>query len=82
MILPASVPRFGRVLDDLDAAALPAAARVNLRLDDDGAAAEAIGDGPRFVGGERDLAARHGHAVTRKNGLGLILVNLHAALIL
>ena len=81
-ILPASVARLGRALGDLDAAALAAAAGVNLRLDDDGAAAEPLGDGARVIGGERDLAARHRHAVTRKNRLALILVNLHAALIL
>ena len=34
-------------LDDLDAAALAAAAGVDLRLDDDGAAAEPLGDGRR-----------------------------------
>ena len=33
-------------LHDLDAAALAAAAGVNLRLDDDGAAAEPLGDAP------------------------------------
>ena len=39
--------RLGRALDHLDAAALAAAAGVNLRLDDDGAAAEPLGDARR-----------------------------------
>ena len=30
-----------------------------------------------FGGVEGDLAARHGHAVTRKNGFRLILVDFH-----
>ena len=30
-----------------------------------------------FGGGERDLAARHGHAVPREDRFGLILVNFH-----
>ena len=61
----------------LDAAALAAAAGVNLRLDDDDLAAEAAGDLARFGGVERDFAARHGHAVPRQDGFGLILVDFH-----
>ena len=62
---------------ELDAAALAAAAGVNLRLDDDDAAAEAAGDVAGFAGVERDFAARHGHAVAREDRFGLILVNFH-----
>ena len=39
---------LGRVRGELDAAALAAAARVNLRFDDDGAAAEPLGHALRF----------------------------------
>ena len=53
------VARLGGALHDLDAAALAAAAGMNLRLDDDDAAAEPLGNRARFVGGERDLAAGH-----------------------
>ena len=61
----------------LDAAALSAAARVDLRLDDHDAAAQTAGDVAGFGGVERDLAARHGHAVARENGFGLVLVDFH-----
>ena len=64
-------------LGELDAAALAAAAGVNLRLDDDDGAAEAPGDLAGFGGVEGDFAARHGHAVPREDGFGLILVNFH-----
>ncbi len=50
---------------------------MNLRLDDDDAAAETARDLAGFGGVERDLAARHGHAVSRENGFGLILVDFH-----
>ena len=65
------------VLRELDAAALAAAAGVDLRLDDDDAAAEPARDLAGLGGGERDFAARHGHAVAREDGLGLILVDFH-----
>ena len=64
------VPRLG----ELHAAALAAAARVNLRLDDDRAATKAAGDLAGFDRRERHLASRHGHAVTRQDRLRLVLV--------
>ena len=64
-------------LRELDAAALAAAAGVNLRLDDDDGAAEAPGDVAGFGGVEGDFAARHGHAVPRKDRFRLILVDFH-----
>ena len=64
-------------LRQLDAAALAAAAGVDLRLDDDDAAAEAAGDLAGFGGVEGDFAARHRHAVPREDGFGLILVDFH-----
>ena len=64
-------------LGELDAAALAAAAGVDLRLDDDDAAAEPRGDLAGLGGVERDLAARHGHAVAREDRFGLILVDFH-----
>ncbi len=64
-------------LGELDAPALPAAARMNLRLDDDHAGAEARGN-RRDIGGIGGLfASRHGNAVTRQDGFGLILVDFH-----
>ena len=66
-----------RALRQLDAAALAAAARMNLRLDDDHRAAEALGDLAGFGGVGRDFAARHGHAVARQNRFCLILVDFH-----
>ena len=54
-------------LRELDAAALAAAAGVNLRLDDDDVAAEPPGDLADFVGRERHLAARHGNTEARED---------------
>jgi hypothetical protein len=70
---------FGRlgVLHHLDAAALAAAASMDLRFDDDHAAAEALGDLAGFLRGECHFPARHGHAVMREDCLALILVNFH-----
>jgi hypothetical protein len=64
-------------LRQLDTAALAAAARVDLRLDDNHGAAQTAGDVVGFSRRGGDFAARHGDAVTRKNGLGLILVDFH-----
>ena len=71
---------FGEVLRDLDAAALAAAAGVDLRLDHD--AIGAVGEEPArdfecFIEGVRHLAARHGNTVLRKDVLCLIFVNFH-----
>ena len=65
------------VLRQLDAAALAAATRVNLRLDDHGAAAQTLGDLASLGSRERHLAARHGNAVAREDGFGLIFVDFH-----
>ncbi len=63
-------------LDQLDAAALAAAAGVDLRLDDD-RAAQAFGDFAGFGRVERHLALGNRHAVAREDGLGLIFVDFH-----
>ena len=52
---------------ELDAAALAAAAGVNLRLDDGHVAAEAPGGVDRFGRRERHLAARDGNAEAREH---------------
>ena len=54
-------------LGQLDAAALAAAAGMDLRLDDDDAAAEPLGDGLGIMSGEGDFAARNGHAESRED---------------
>jgi hypothetical protein len=61
----------------LHAAALAAAAGMNLRLDDTDLAAEAARDVGRFTGRKGHFAARHGHSVAREHGLGLIFVDFH-----
>ena len=67
-----------RALDDLDAAALAAAAGVNLRLDDDRAAAELDGGGrASSIGVNATLALGHGHAERLEDLFALIFVNLH-----
>ena len=60
----------------LDAAALAAAAGVDLRLHHDGRS-ETARDGGGVGGREHDFPSRHGHAVFRKDGLGLVLVDFH-----
>ena len=57
------VRRFG----NLDAAALTAAAGVNLRLDDGDSAAEPLGGVNGFGWCERNLAARHGNTEARED---------------
>ena len=54
-------------LGELDAAALAAAAGVNLRLDDHDAAAEAACDLAGFRCRERHFSARHGHTEPRED---------------
>ena len=61
----------------LDAATLAAAAGVDLRLDDDRAAAEALGDLGGLGGREGDLPAGHGDTMAREDGLGLVFVDFH-----
>ena len=63
---------------ELDAAALAAASGVNLRLHDDHAAAETLGDLARVGGGGRHFPARDRNAVALEDGFGLVLVNFHA----
>ena len=72
-----------RALGDLHAAALAAAAGVDLRLDDDDLVA---GLGDQLLRGrlglveaERRLPLGHRHAVLREDLLALILVDLHGA---
>ena len=62
---------------ELDTTALATAARVDLRLHDDHAGAEALGDVDGIGGRERHLAAGHGHAVARKDRFRLVLVDFH-----
>ena len=64
-------------LHHLDAAALAAAAGVDLRLDDADAAAEPARDRAGLRGRRGHLAARNRHAELREDRLALILVNLH-----
>ena len=64
----------------LDAAALAAAAGVNLRLDDDARGAlgkELAGHRRGFFERVGHFAPGHGNAVSRQDFLCLILVNLH-----
>ena len=67
---------FRGVFGDLDAAAFPAAARVDLRFHND-AAADVLRSRLGFGDGERHLPARHGDFVFGQNRLGLILVDFH-----
>ena len=67
------VPRLG----ELHAAALAAAARVDLRLDDDRAATKAAGDLAGFDRRERHLSSRHGNPVTREDRFRLVFVYSH-----
>ncbi len=61
----------------LDAAALAAPARVNLRLHHPNGPAERLGGLHRFVDAERRDASRRGHAELAKDFLALVFVDLH-----
>src|SRR5262245_32547915 len=74
--LPGDALRFVGRFRKLDAAALAAAACVNLRLDHDHAAAQPLSDGGRFSGIDDYFAARDGNTEPGENGFGLVLVNL------
>src|SRR5215212_8962675 len=69
--------RLVGALRDLDAAALAAAARVYLRLDDDDLRAQLLRRVIRLLGRARDNPARHRDAVLPQKLLRLVLVNLH-----
>ena len=79
-ILLGELGGFRGVLRDLDAAALAAAAGVDLRLHHH-AAADLLRRRLRFFDRERHLAARHRNVVLGQDGLGLILVNFHGDLL-
>ncbi|MCY1363885.1 hypothetical protein D9M69_506650 [compost metagenome] len=64
-------------LGDLDAAALAAATRVNLGLDDPDRASKLLGGFDRLLNRIGRDAARHRHAELGKDFLALVLVNLH-----
>ena len=63
---------------ELHPAAFAAAPGVNLRLDDDHAAAQTVRDLARVGGGGRHFPARDGNTVAFEDGFGLVLVNFHA----
>ena len=63
--------------DDLDAAALAAAAGMDLRLHHPDRAAQFLGRRDRFLDREGGLAARHRHAEAAQDLLGLIFVDIH-----
>ena len=65
------------VLCDLDAARFAAAARVDLRLDDDDGGAQLLCVCDCLVDGERRQTVRHVHAKLAQNLLGLVLMNIH-----
>src|SRR5690606_38678222 len=67
-------------LDDLDAAALAAAAGMNLGLYNPDGAAELAGDGHGLVGRKGDSAAGNGNAVFREQAFRLIFMDIHADL--
>ena len=76
-IWPASFLTSSSDSRQLDAAALAAAAGVDLRLDDPDRAAELLGGLDRLLDGEGRDAARHRHAELAQDFLALVLVNLH-----
>ena len=67
---------------ELDAAALAAAAGVDLGLDDPDAAAEFLSGFHRLLHRERGVAARHGHAELAQEFLALVFVDLHGSVFL
>src|SRR5690606_18800 len=74
---------FGRLLDlvvvaaQLDAAGLAARTRMNLRLDDPLGTADLVGSIGRLLGAIGQATARNRNPESRKQLLGLILVNVH-----
>ena len=79
-IWPASCLDLVERARELDAAALAAAAGVDLRLDDPDRAAELLRRLDGLLHAEGRVAARHGHAELAQDFLALVLVNLHAML--
>ena len=79
IILAARASASAGVCGELDAAALAAAAGVDLRLDDD-ARPDALGDRPGLRRRFGDLAARHADAELGQDLLPLELVDLHRGL--
>ena len=69
-------------LDHLDAAALAAAAGMDLGLHDPDAAAQLLGDFFGFLRGVGDAAFGHGDAKFGEQAFGLIFVNVHRAQLL
>src|SRR5699024_3426352 len=65
------------VLGHLDAAGLPAATDLDLRLHDDGSAAEGLGGRLRFFWRRRDLGLEHGYSVLLEQVTCLILEKIH-----
>jgi hypothetical protein len=63
---------------DLDAAALAAAAGMDLRLDDPHLSAERFSRGDGLVDGERRYSTRGRHAEPAKDLLALVFVDFHA----
>ena len=63
--------------DDLHAAALAAAAGVDLRLHHPDRTTEFLGRRHRFIDGESRNAAGHGHAEAAQHVFGLVFVDVH-----
>ncbi len=73
---PRGLAELALVVGELDAAGLPAAADLHLRLHGDGVADRGAGlDG--LVDRRRQLGRRRGDARVREDALGLVLVELH-----
>ena len=70
-------PRLLRRMRDFDAARLAAAARVDLRLDDDDRRRELLRVLDGLLGAERRIALRDVDAVGFEDGLALVLMNIH-----
>src|SRR5258708_18353631 len=77
--VPGNILGFISRARQLYAPALAAAPGVNLRFYDNNVRLQALCGLTRLFLGVSHLATRRGHAVARKDGLGLILVNLHRA---
>ena len=65
---------------DLHSARFAAPASMDLRLYDDNRRPKARSRCPRFVFAEDGFTARHRHTELGEDGLGLVLVNLHAGI--